>query len=272
MDLDILDVTIFDGHALRPESRVSIRDGLISEIGTGAAETPAARTITATGRLLTPGFVDAHVHTTFGGQVSLACDLSRADGLDEALDTLRLYLGSTEGWVTGGGWSMADFPGGAPTASILDEVTANRPIILLSADHHSAWVNRAAMSLAGIDATTPDPQGGVIVRDESGEPTGCLHEAAIDLVGAHVPPADEAAIRAGLRAGQSYLHRLGVTAWMDAIIGDYSGHRSPFDAYVAAEISTVTNELTVCDDRIVFDIAEGAPSTTATPNTAERPS
>src|SRR5699024_5939496 len=124
----------------------------------------------------------------------------------------------------GGGWSMADFPGGAPTASILDEVTANRPIILLSADHHSAWVNRAA----------------------------------IDLVGAHVPPDDEAASRAGLRAGQSYLHRLGVTAWMDAIIGDYSGHRSPCDAYVATEISTVTNELTVCDGRIVFDIAEGA--------------
>ena len=97
MDLDILDVTIFDGHALRPENPVSIRDGLISEIGTGAAETPAARTLTATGRLLTPGFVDAHVHTTFGGQVSLACDLSRADGLDEALDALRLYLGSTEG-------------------------------------------------------------------------------------------------------------------------------------------------------------------------------
>ena len=66
MDLDILDVTIFDGHALRPENRVSIRNGLISEIGTGTAESPADRTITATGRLLTPGFVDAHVHTTFG--------------------------------------------------------------------------------------------------------------------------------------------------------------------------------------------------------------
>src|SRR5699024_7191621 len=206
-------------------------------------------TITATGRLLTPGFVDAHVHTTFGGQVSLACDLSRADGLDEALDALRLYLGSTEGWVTGGGWSMAAFPRGAPTASILDEVTANRariPVsvtanpltLVLGAAHHSAWVDRPA----------------------------------IGLVGAQVPPDDEAASRAGLRAGQSYPHRLGVTAWMDAIIGDYSGHRSPCDAYVAAEISTVTNELTVCDDRIVFDIAEGAPSTTATPNTAERPS
>ncbi|WP_209325709.1 amidohydrolase [Brevibacterium renqingii] len=235
MDLDILDVTIFDGHALRPESRISVRDGLITEIGTGSAATPAARTITAAGRLLTPGFVDAHVHTTFGGQESLACDLSQADGLEESLETLRLYLARTEGWVTGGGWSMADFPGGAPTAEILDEVAPHRPIILLSADHHSAWVNRAAMAIAGIDITTPDPAGGVIVRSELGEPTGCLHEAAIDLVGAHVPPADDATIRAGLLAGQTYLHGLGVTAWMDAIIGDYSGHRSPFDSYVAAE-------------------------------------
>src|SRR5699024_684126 len=158
-----------------------------------AAETPAARTITATGRLLTPGFVDAHVHTTFGGQVSLACDLSRADGLDEALDALRLYLGSTEGWVTGGGWSMADFPGGAPTASVRDEGTTNRPIIRISDDYHTAWVNRAAT----------------------------------ELVEAHGTTADEAARRAGMRARQSYLRRLGVTAWMDAIIGDYSGHRSP---------------------------------------------
>src|SRR5699024_5876928 len=115
VDLDILDVTIFDGHALRPENRVSIRDGLISEIGTGAAETPAARTITATGRLLTPSYVCARVHRTFGGQLSLSCDLRRADGLEEAIHALRLYLGSTEGWVTGGGWSMADLSGVAPT-------------------------------------------------------------------------------------------------------------------------------------------------------------
>ena len=209
MDLDILDVTIFDGHALRPENRVSIRNGLISEIGTGTAESPADRTITATGRLLTPGFVDAHVHTTFGGQESLACDISADDGLDETLDTIRRYADalaapdstSTAGWVTGGGWSMADFPGGNPTAEILDAACPDSPAVLLSADHHSAWVNHAAMSLAGIDASTPDPEGGVIVRDEAGEPTGCLHEAAIDLVGAHVPFADDATILAGLRAG-----------------------------------------------------------------------
>ncbi|WP_309135953.1 amidohydrolase [Brevibacterium oceani] len=240
VDLDILDVTIFDGHAIRPENRVSIRSGRIAEIGTGPAASPAGRTITAAGRLLTPGFVDAHVHTAFGGQESLACDVSGADGLADALDTIRRFAADTPAdsspaWITGGGWSMADFPGGNPTAQILDGVTPDRPTILLSADHHSAWVNTAALAISGVDSETPNPEGGIIVRDDSGAPTGCLHEAAIDLVSAHVPPADVEAVRAGLLAGQDYLSALGVTAWMDAIVGDYGGHRDPFDTYVRAD-------------------------------------
>ena len=235
MDLDILDVSIFDGRSLLPANRVSIRGGIVTEIGTGEAAEPAPRTITATGQLLTPGFVDAHVHTTFGGQESLACDISGAQDLEETLDLIRLHLTKTQSWVTGGGWSMADFPGGAPTAGILDEVSPYHPMFLLSADHHSAWVNRAALALGGIDITTPDPPGGIIVRNDIGEPTGCLHESAMDLVSARIPPAADEVIRAGLLAGQSYLHSLGVTAWMDAIVGDYSGHRSPFETYVEAE-------------------------------------
>ncbi|GAA1538630.1 amidohydrolase [Brevibacterium picturae] len=242
MNLDVLDVSIFDGHAVLPANRISIRDGIITEIGIGAAAEPAERTITATGKLITPGFVDAHVHTTFGGQESLACDLSEAQGLEASLDVIRDYLAATapeaaDDWVTGGGWSMADFPGGAPTAAILDELSPERPIILLSADHHSAWVNSRAMDLAGLDASTPTPPGGVIEKGADGAPTGCLHESAMDIVSGIVPAASDAAIRAGLLAGQSYLQGLGVTAWMDAIVGDYSGHRSPFDAYVDAENS-----------------------------------
>ncbi|GAA1847796.1 amidohydrolase [Brevibacterium marinum] len=256
MNLDVLDVSIFDGHSVLPANRISIRDGIITEIGTGEAAEPAATTITATGKLITPGFVDAHVHTTFGGQESLACDVSGAEDLDAVLEVIREYLAATghtasaatdhpvsaaadrpapaenRAWVTGGGWSMADFPGGAPSAAVLDELSPDRPIILLSADHHSAWVNSAAMNLAGLDASTPTPRGGVIERGEDGTPTGCLHESAMDLVTATLPAATDSAIRAGLLAGQNYLHRLGVTAWMDAIVGDYSGHRSPYDAYV----------------------------------------
>ncbi len=249
MNLDVLDVSIFDGHSVLPANRISIRDGIITEIGSGPAVDPSEHTITATGKLITPGFVDAHVHTTFGGQESLACDLSEAQGLEASLEVIRDYVTATAAstataagttdvnWVTGGGWSMADFPGGAPTAVILDELSPDRPVILLSADHHSAWVNTQAMDLAGIDASTPTPPGGVIEKDEAGAPTGCLHESAMDLVSAHVPTASDADIRAGLLAGQSSLHAFGVTAWMDAIVGDYSGHRSPFDTYVEAEDS-----------------------------------
>ncbi|WP_436326712.1 amidohydrolase [Brevibacterium sp. FAM 27836] len=244
MDLDILDVTIFDGRTIRPENRVSIRDGIITEIATGPAQVPADRTITATGGLLTPGFVDAHVHTTFGGQESLSCDLSSADGLAETLDLIRGYIAATHAdsdsahdWVIGGGWSMADFPGGAPTADILDAVCPDRPALLLSADHHSAWVNTAALTVAGIDAATESPAGGIIVADDYGTPTGCLHESAIDLVSAHVPEATDAEVHAGLLAGQNYLNSLGVTAWMDAIVGDYGGHRDPYDTYVRAASS-----------------------------------
>ncbi|RBP68577.1 amidohydrolase, partial [Brevibacterium celere] len=239
MDLDILDATIFDGHSVLPADRISIRGGIVTEIGTGAPAQLAERTIEAAGRLVTPGFVDAHVHTTFGGQESLACDLSGCEGLDEAMAAIRAHLDSTadsgEEWVTGGGWSMADFPGGAPRAELLDALGTTRPIMLVSRDHHSAWVNSTAMAVAGLDATTSTPAGGVIEKDPDGTPTGCLHESAMDIVGAHIPPAGDEEILAGLLAGQSYLHRLGVTAWMDAIVGDYSGHRSPYDAYVRAE-------------------------------------
>lgn len=249
MDLDILDVTIFDGEALWAENRVSIRDGIITEIGTGPAAVPASRTINADGKLLTPGFVDAHVHTTFGGQEALACDISGADSLEAALQMIRDYVAETtrddgatdpaNDWVIGGGWSMAHFTGGDPTADILDEACPDRPAILLSADHHSAWVNTQAMTAAGLDETSTAPAGGVIVADSAGRPTGCLHESAIDLVSAHVPAASDEEVLAGLREGQRYLNSLGVTAWMDAIVGDYGGHRDPYDTYVGAAESGV---------------------------------
>ena len=98
-------------------------------------------------------------------------------------------------------------------------------------------MNTAALTVAGIDAATESPAGGIVVADDYGTPTGCLHESAIDLVSAHVPEATDAEVHAGLLAGQNYLNSLGVTAWMDAIVGDYGGHRDPYDTYVHAASS-----------------------------------
>lgn len=250
-DLDIVDAVVFDGAEVIAATSVSIRDGRIATVGTLAPATPDTRTVDARGGLLTPGFVDAHVHTTFGGLESLGCDLSGTHGADEVRAVVADHLAATAdrgeasaNWLVGGGWSMADFAGGVPTADLLDDLSADRPILLLSADHHSAWVNSAAMRLAGLDARTPTPEGGVIEKDTAGEPIGCLHESAMDLVSSHLPPTSDEDLRAGLLAGQSYLASFGVTAWMDAIVGDYGGHRSNFDSYVrAAESGELTAEV-----------------------------
>ncbi|WP_453984856.1 amidohydrolase [Brevibacterium casei] len=248
-DLDIVDAVIFDGAEVVVGTRLSIRDGVVTTLGSLAPATPETRTISAAGGLLTPGFVDAHVHTVFGGLESLGCDLTGADGLEATLALIREHLAATddtavdpaENWLTGGGWAMADFPGGVPTADLLDELSRERPILLLSADHHSAWGNTKAMEVAGLDAQTPTPEGGVIEKDADGRPVGCLHESAMDLVSAHIPAASDEDLRAGLLAGQAHLAEVGVTAWMDAIVGDYGGHRSNFTGYTRAE---ATGELT----------------------------
>jgi len=137
---------------------------------------------------------------------------------------------------------MPAFPGGTPTAVDLDRVVADRPVFLPNRDHHGAWVNSRAMEIAGIDRTTPDPPHGRIERDADGRPSGTLHEAATSLVSRHLPRTTGQDYYAGLMAGQSYLHSLGVTGWQDAIVGAYSGMDDPASTYVtAAATSTSRN-------------------------------
>nr|WP_245356850.1 amidohydrolase [Paeniglutamicibacter kerguelensis] len=183
-------------------------------------------------RALTPGFTDAHVHNIMGGLESLACDLTSAEGIAEVSERIGTYAaGCGDAWITGGGWSMSDFPGGNPTAELLDSLVPDRPAYLLNRDHHGAWVNSAALQLAGINAHTQDPTDGRIERDASGNPTGTLHEGAMDLVTAFIPEPDAATLRAGLLAGQAYLHSFGVTGWQEAILGAYAGYSDVSPAY-----------------------------------------
>src|SRR3989442_13422506 len=114
---------------------------------------------------------------------------------------------------------MAACPGGLPAAADLDTVTGGRPAFLPNRDHHTAWVNTAALEIAGIKESTPDPVDGRIERDESGRPTGALHDGAMRLVAARVPPPSAAELAAGLLAGQAHLHSLGITSFQDACVG-----------------------------------------------------
>ncbi len=233
---------VFDGHRLHPTATaVAVESGDITVVGTDAqveGVTDAdTETVDLAGRLVHPGFVDAHVHAVQAGVERLGCDLSGAGGAEATLTAVSSYAaGTDEPWIIGGGWSMADFPGGTPTAQALDAVAAigGRPAFLVNCDHHGAWVNSAALRLAGIDADTPDPADGRIERDAGGRPTGTLHEGAMDLVGRLRPSTTEADLLAGLLEAQRVLHGLGITGWQEAIVGDYAATPNVMPAYLAA--------------------------------------
>ncbi|WP_245734705.1 amidohydrolase [Nocardioides exalbidus] len=232
--------TVFDGFTHRGAvGDVVVEGGRITAVGPDAA--PAgARVVDVAGGLLLPGFVDAHVHPIQGGLERLGCDLSEL-AVDSAayLSHVRAFAHDhpDQPWIQGGGWAMAAFPGGLPTASALDEVVPDRPVALVNRDHHGMWVSSRALELAGITRDTPDPHDGRIERDADGEPTGCLHEGAMDLLAGVVPVADDDAMHAGLMEGQRFLHSLGVTGWQDAIVGTYSNMRDGGPTYARAAAS-----------------------------------
>ena len=221
---------------------LAIRDGLVQAVGDDdeMRERTGRRTrvIDLRGRLALPAFGDAHVHPVSGGLESLRCNLVGLRSRHECLDTVAEYSSALPpgGWVLGGGWTMPAFPGGLPAADDLDTVTGGRPAFLPNRDHHSAWVNSAALTIAGVDASTADPADGRIERDGSGRPTGALHDGAMRLVAAHVPPASAAELVAGLVAGQSHLHSLGITSFQDACVGAAGelGMPDSFDTYLMA--------------------------------------
>jgi predicted amidohydrolase YtcJ len=184
------------------------------------------------GRMLLPGFQDAHVHPPSGGLEMLQCNLNEAytrEGYERIVADYASEHPDVE-WIRGGGWSMDSFPGGTPTKDILDRIVPDRPVYLPNRDGHGAWVNSRALELAGITRETPDPPDGRIERDAGGDPSGTLHEGAMDLVDKLMPPVTQEEWEEGLRVAQQYLHSLGITAWQDAIVG---GPYDTLGAYTA---------------------------------------
>jgi predicted amidohydrolase YtcJ len=181
---------------------------------------PGTRVVDLTGRLLVPGFQDAHVHPISGGMDLRECDLRETDYLDGAQAAIRAYADAHPEleWIVGSGWYMGDFFRGTPRKEDLDAVLPDRPAYFPNRDGHSAWVNSRALELAGVDATTPDPPDGRIERDPDGTPNGTLHEGAADLVERLLPQHTQEEWLDALHVGQAYLHRLGITAWQDAIV------------------------------------------------------
>jgi predicted amidohydrolase YtcJ len=228
---------------------LAVRGALIQAVGTDEEIRQVmgrrTRVVPLRGRMALPAFGDAHVHAVAGGLESLRCNLLGLRTRQDSLAAVAAYCAGLgpDAWVLGGGWTMAAFPGGLPTAADLDPITGGRPAFLPNRDHHSAWVNTVALERAGIDARAPDPPDGRIERDEAGRPTGTLHDGAMRLVSAHLPSPSAAELRAGLLAAQAHLHSLGITRFQDACVGaaDEIGIPDVFDTYrQAAEDGALT--------------------------------
>jgi predicted amidohydrolase YtcJ len=205
-----------------PASALAVRGGRIAAVGRDDEVRnqigPGTRVVELAGRTLLPGFQDAHVHPMEAGLEALRCSLHEYRGLDAYLTAIKEYARRRPDaeWITGGGWSLDDFPGGTPRAEDLDRVIADRPTFLPNRDGHGAWVNSLALERAGITAETPDPPDGRIERNPDGSPSGTLHEGAADLVERLIPKDTEAEMLDALAWAQAELHRLGITAWQDA--------------------------------------------------------
>ncbi len=215
-------------HTLDPNDRVveamAVTSGRIMAAGPAKAILAAYKTDTVIdlgGRHVYPGFTDAHCHLRGLGEESLMLDLRGCTSKKEALERLADYVRSHPGvsWIRGRGWDQNLWKGRAfPTRQDIDAVIAKKPVFLTRIDGHAAWVNTAALAVARIDATSPDPEGGRILRDKKGAATGVLLDMAVDLVKNLIPPisrddeieAYASAVRICLAAGITGVHDMGL--------------------------------------------------------------
>ncbi|WP_125100254.1 amidohydrolase [Leucobacter chromiireducens] len=202
---------------------------------------PETRRVDLAGALLSPGFQDAHIHPISGGVEALQCDLTAATSADDALRRIAEYAAANpaEPWILGGGWSMDHFPGGAPTRVLLDALRVDgrpldRPVLLMSRDHHSSWANTPAIEAAGLTATTPDPADGRIEREADGFPAGTFHEGAGALFDGVKPALSAELIYRGLLHAQEQLIAQGITGWQDAWVGADGPGTGTLEAYERA--------------------------------------
>ncbi len=208
----------------RPAARAAlIRGGRFEcvgdEAGCAARASPSARRVDLGAGSAIPGLVDAHGHVVGLGRSRLEVSCAGARNAEACAGLVaERARGLPAGtWIRGRDWDQNRWPGGAfPAAATLSRAVPEHPVVLVRVDCHAAWVNGAALSLAGIGPGTPDPPGGRIHRDAAGRPTGILVDAAMDLVLGRLPRPGPAELEEGILAGLRELAALGLTSVHDA--------------------------------------------------------
>lgn len=216
-----------ESDTLRLFEALLIQDGKVRAVGNedelrALANTEDIIEVDAQGNTLLPGLIDAHGHVMGLGFQELQINLAGIRSLEETLEQLKAYADANPEleWIIGRGWNQTLWKENMfPTAADLDQVIPDRPVWLSRVDGHAGWANSKAMQLAQVSSDTPDPEGGKIIKDERGRPTGVFIDAAEGYVQQVVPEytAQEQAL--ALAAANNVLRSYGVTSVHDAGVG-----------------------------------------------------
>lgn len=202
----------------------AVRDGKIIAVGTRAGVSQVAGTLSQRvdlgGKTVLPGIIDAHGHVLGLGQTLQLADLREATSEQNAVARVADFATTTgreASWVLGRGWNQENWTQRQfPTAAALDERISDRPVWLTRVDGHAGWANSKALELAGITAATVSPEGGEIIRDSDGNPTGVLIDNAMNLVEAMVPTDSPEQQKNALQLAFAHLNKRGITSVHDA--------------------------------------------------------
>lgn len=226
-----------DGDILRFEALVVGEDGRILEVIEEGEDKPHTDfRENGRGRIMLPGFIDAHAHVMGVGFGALTLDLSQTNSLQEALAEIRRFAAENPSrpWILGRGWNQEKWGlGRFPTATELDSAVSDRPVYLQRVDGHAGWANTLAMQTAGIGSDTKDPNGGRIERlAAGGAPAGVFVDAAGALIERAVPAPRPNERDLALIEAQKIFHRYGITAAADmgTTIEDWQAYRRAGDA------------------------------------------
>ncbi|MEE9161790.1 MAG: amidohydrolase, partial [Candidatus Neomarinimicrobiota bacterium] len=215
-------ILTMDKH-LAPAPALAIVDGRILAVGEDDEIVPLAnrrtRRFDLKGAVVVPGLTDSHFHLRNIGRSLEDLQLTGTASADEIADLVagKAAQLSPEHWIRGRGWDQNDWEDqNFPNRRLLDEAAQRNPVMLTRIDGHALWVNTAVLELAGITVDTPAPEGGAILRDETGAPTGVLIDRAKSLVQAVVPEPSPADVRRWLLAALERAVQVGLTEVHDA--------------------------------------------------------
>lgn len=262
-DLVLKNAKIWTVNENQPEAEaLAVQNGKIVAVGSTAEIEKYignnTRVIDAAGKRVVPGFTDAHTHFITGGQSLITIDLRDCENEQAFLDKLKAYADKLPSgrWITEGNWDHERaFNGVLPTRQMIDKVTPNHPVAINRTDGHMLLANSLAIKLAKVTAATQSPEGGVIVKDKTGAPTGIFKDAAMDLIYAVVPAATPEVLDEALAAAMKYACEVGVTSihdmlgWNDWHAYERAREKGELTVRVSAyfPISTWERVVALCD-------------------------